>query len=99
MNPWSGIESMVTRRNPDQNELEALWSNQAISLASALNIYTIRGAEALRLESITGTIEVGKSADFIVLDQNLFEIEPTEINQTKVEMTFFNGKLVHSIDH
>ncbi len=48
----------------------------------------------------TGSIEVGKRADLIVLNRNLFEIPPTEINETQVEATLFGGKLVYgSLDY
>ena len=45
-----------------------------------------------------GSIEVDKIADIVVLDQNILEINPTEIDKAKVVMTFFNGKLVYKED-
>ena len=76
--PWTGIEGMVTRRNPSGDFGDAvLWPEQALDLELTLEIYTINGAQALRLGDVTGSIEVGKSADMIVLDRNLFEIPST----------------------
>lgn len=95
MNPWIGIEGMVTRRNPYGKTPGTLWPEQAISLQQALRIWTVGGARALRMENQTGTIKVGKLADIIVLDRNLFKIDPSAIGDTRVEMTIFGGKIVH----
>ena len=56
--------------------------------------YTYNGAYANFLEKESGSIEVGKKADIIVLNQNLFEIPTDEIAHTKVLMTFVDGKEV-----
>lgn len=96
MNPWPAIEAMVTRRNPHGQSKDALWPEQAISLDQALKIFTLDGALAYRLEHQTGSIEVGKSADLIVLNQNLFEIPIESVSETKVLQTMFEGRLVFS---
>ena len=94
--PWNGIEGMITRRNPSGEFGEAtLWPEQALDLASTLEIYTINGARTLRLGDVTGSIEVGKSADLIVLDRNLFEIPADEIADTKALTTYFEGRPVY----
>ena len=49
----------------------------------------------LGLAKIIGSIEVGKSADLIVLDQTIFDIPADEIADTRVEMTFFEGRKVY----
>ena len=72
-----------------------LWPEQALDLEPTLEIYTINGAQALRLGDVTGSIEVGKSADIIVLDRNLFDIPADEIADTKVLTTYFEGRPVH----
>ena len=95
MDPWIGIETIVTRRNPSGETPGALWPEQAISLEQALRIFTIEGAKALRLEPETGSLKVGKSADMIVLGQNLFSINPDDIADTRVDMTLFAGEVVH----
>lgn len=98
MNPWPAIEALVTRRNPYTNGDEALWPEQAITLDEALKIFTLDGALAYRLESLTGSIEVGKSADLIVLNQNLFEVPIELVSDTSVEQTYFEGKVVFSAE-
>ncbi|MCP3675157.1 MAG: amidohydrolase, partial [Gammaproteobacteria bacterium] len=95
MDPWIGIEAMVSRADPLERFPGTFWSEQAISLAQALKIYTSNGAEALGLGDVTGSIEVGKSADFIVLNQNLFDKPITAISDTKVKMTLFKGDVVY----
>ncbi|MGI9263160.1 MAG: amidohydrolase [Woeseiaceae bacterium] len=98
MNPWPAIEALVTRRNPYTNGAEALWPEQAITLDQALKIFTLDGALAYRLEHLTGSIEVGKSADFIVLNQNLFDVSIESVSDTRIEQTYFEGKLVFSAE-
>lgn len=95
MNPWVGMEALISRRNPWGVFPGVLWPEQAISLEQALRIYTRAGAKALKLENATGSIEEGKLADIIVLNQNLFDIPVEKISDTQVEMTLFGGKIVH----
>lgn len=93
--PWFGLEGMVTRRNPRGGYPGALWAEQAIDLATAIEIYTRNPTKAMGLGHMVGTIEVGKSADLIVLEKNLFEVEPNRLSATKVLSTWFEGRLVH----
>ena len=94
MDPWPALEAMVTRRNPYTDGSQALWPEQAVSLEQAIRIFTLSGARAYRLESVTGSIEVGKSADLIVLNQDLFAISPEGISQTRPTLTIFEGRVV-----
>ena len=95
MNPWHGIEAMVTRAHPEGSFPGVLGPDQAITLEQALEIYTLNGARVLKLESETGSITVGKLADMAVLDQNIFDIPPEEISSTNVDLTLFEGRIVH----
>jgi predicted amidohydrolase YtcJ len=95
MNPWTGMEALITRSDPHGEYPGTLWKEQAISLAEALELFTLSGARALKLEQQTGSLQAGKSADFIVLQDNLFEIPVERISDTKVQMTFFEGELVY----
>ena len=97
-NPWPGVEALVTRRDPYGNFPGALWIEQAVDLETALRIFTINGAVAGKQADRTGTIETGKSADFIVLDRNLFEIPPEDISDTEVLLTVVSGREVHSAE-
>ena len=95
-NPWPGIEAMVTRRDPYGVEPGELWAEQAVDLETALRIFTINGAVAGKQAHRTGTIEVGKSADFIVLDRNIFQVPVEDISETQVLLTVVSGQEVHT---
>ena len=94
VNPLDGIEVAVTRLEPNGLTDIPLGENEEISLAEAIKSYTINSAYVNFLDDRAGSIEIGKQADLIILDKNLFDIEPSEINETKVMATLFNGKLV-----
>ncbi len=94
-NPWVGIEALVTRADPYGQAAGRLWPEQAANMEQAVEIFTLNGARALRLEDRLGSIEVGKMATMIVLEQNLFQIPVDEIAATEVAMTFFEGELVY----
>ena len=85
LNPFIGIKNAVTR------------APQEISLANAIRAYTINGAYVMRQETKVGSLEVGKEADFIVLDQNLFSIPANQIDQTKVLKTYLKGNLIFEL--
>ncbi|AUC94862.1 amidohydrolase [Bradyrhizobium sp. SK17] len=93
--PWLGIEGMITRRNPRGGYDGALWPEQALDLETVLRIYTINAARAMGLSDLTGSIEAGKSADFILVDRDLFATAPERLSQTKVLSTWFEGRQVH----
>lgn len=94
-NPLDGIEVAVTRLDPWGETDQPLGSNEEVSLADAIAYYTINAAYVNFLDSDSGSIEVGKLADLVVLDRNLFQVAPAEINEVKVTATLFAGKLVY----
>jgi predicted amidohydrolase YtcJ len=94
MNPFEGMEVAVTRRQPSQGPGPAWIPEERIALPEAIAAYTIRGAYLDFSEKDTGSIEVGKAADLIVLDRNLFEIPPSQIHDAKVLLTLLDGKEV-----
>jgi len=96
--PWFGMEASVTRGYPGKPEVPPMGPDQALTLEETIRIHTINGAWTLRLDDVSGSIEVGKSADMIVLNHDLFEIPPTDIHQTEVEKTIFRGKAVYERD-
>ena len=92
--PFGIIENMLTGVNPvapatPRNTAECC------SLIDALNAMTINGAWQLGLEDERGSIAVGKYADFLLLDHNLFKTAPTALHNVKVEQTWFEGKKVY----
>ena len=93
-NPLDGIEAAVTRLDPDGKTDEPLGENEEINLAQAIENYTLNSAYVNLLDVDTGSIEIGKLADIIVLDRNLFDVPASEINQVRVIATLFRGELV-----
>ena len=91
---WGAIESMITRLPPggDGTPINA---NAAVNLETAIHIFTMGGAYAQYKEDEIGSISVGKYADFIVLDNNLFEADVTDIHRTKVLSTVLAGDEVY----
>lgn len=97
--PFIAIESMISRSNPfDESMPGQVNSKEAITLEQAVFICTLGGAEVLGVEESLGSIEKGKFADMIVLDQNLFEIETNAIYGTEVLKTIVGGKVVYSFE-
>ena len=86
----------MTRRDPYGVQAGELWPEQAVTLEDALRIFTINGAVAGKHADRTGTIEVGKSADFIVLDRNIFQVPVEDISETQVVLTVVSGQEVYS---
>ena len=70
-------------------------TEQALDLATVIEIYTCNPAKAMGLGDITGSIESGKSADLIVLDRNLFDCAPNDLADTQVLETYFEGRKVY----
>ncbi|WP_096086254.1 amidohydrolase [Agaribacterium haliotis] len=91
--PWPGLESMITREVAGGGE-EKFIPAFAVSLETAIQIFTLNGAKAMGIAEQTGSIKVGKQADMIVLNQNLFEVDVYDLHKTEVVSTVFNGKEV-----
>jgi hypothetical protein len=85
----------VTRQSPDEQPLEVMQPEERLDLPEALAAYTIGAAYAMGLEKETGSIEVGKRADLVVLAENLFEVPPRRLGRTKVVMTLLDGEVVY----
>ncbi len=92
--PFIAIQTGMTRSSPDGESDEVLWPEERAGLEDMIQSFTYNGAYANFLEDETGSIEVGKQADIIVLDQNLFKIPVSEIARTKVLLTYVDGKEV-----
>ena len=95
LNPLLAIETAITRQNPWTNDGPVLNEDERVDLRTMIDAYTINGAYQMGLEQEQGSIEVGKRADLLVLDRNLFELPPSEINEAKVTMTVFDGRTVY----
>lgn len=96
IDPLTSMEVAITRQ--DANDPDGMVSanlHDAVDLATAIEMYTISGAWLMHQEDHVGSLELGKRADIVVLDRNLFDIPATEINEASVLMTYFDGALVY----
>jgi len=91
---FSRLEGAITRKHPDGGNV-ALALDEAIDLPTAIKAMTLDSAFLMDLENDVGSIEVGKRADMIILDKNLFEIPEADIDSTKVLQTIFDGDVVY----
>lgn len=94
MDPILGIYAAVTRRTLDDKNPGGWIPEQKIPLEEAIKGFTLNGAFAEFAETAKGSITAGKWADLVVLDRNLFEIKPEEIQEAKVTMALVGGNIV-----
>jgi len=94
--PFYNISRALTRRIPGGEPLNA---SQAIGIEDALMAYTLNGARWLGIDRDAGTLEAGKSADFVILDRNLLRLAASgravDIEKTNVLETWFQGRPVY----
>lgn len=93
-NPLEGLQGLVTRADPLGRAPGVLWPEQAITAEEALAVFTINAATAMGLSAQTGSLEVGKSADFVVLDRDAIGGPADRIIDTRVLSTWFAGREV-----
>jgi predicted amidohydrolase YtcJ len=65
-----------------------------MTMEEAFASFTINAAYAAHQESLLGTLEPGKKADFILLDRDIFAVDPSELWQTQVLQTWVNGRRI-----
>ncbi len=94
-NPMAGIYSAVTRKKMDHTSKNGWYIDQALSVEQAVKGYTITPALASGCGDRVGSISMDKLADMIVLDQDIFNIDPDAILDTQVDMTIFDGRIVY----
>ncbi|MGO0062382.1 amidohydrolase [Brevibacillus fluminis] len=96
--PLHSIETGVTRLpegSASTDPADILWPEERATLADMIASVTINGAYHNFVDDITGSIELGKKADLVVLDKNLFNIPANQIHTAKVLLTMLGGKAVY----
>ncbi|MDJ0904149.1 MAG: amidohydrolase family protein, partial [Xenococcus sp. MO_188.B8] len=68
---------------------------EAITVEECIYLATMGGAYQARMEDKLGSLEVGKYADLVILDRNIFEIDPQELSEVKVLGTVMDGNFTH----
>lgn len=96
MNPLSGIYAASTRRTLDGRHPDGWIPEEKISVEEAIKSYTLRAAYAEFSEKEKGSLEPGKLADLVVLDQDILKIKPEEIIKTRVLLTMVDGRIVYA---
>src|SRR5207237_809469 len=95
LNPMLTIYAGVTRRTLDGKHPNGWIPEQKISVEEAVRAYTVGSAFAEFQENEKGTIAPGKLADLVILTQDIFKIDPKEIEKVKVAMTIMDGRVVY----
>lgn len=93
--PLPAIETAVTRADPRWHNMPVFMPQERISLEQAVAAATINSAYVNHLDDVSGSIEVGKLGDLVILDRNIFEGEPEAISDARVMTTLFGGEVVY----
>jgi len=94
--PLNAITQAVTRQMLDKPDMPILGGkNMRLTVAEAIRANTYGAAYGIGVEDNIGSIEEGKLADMIVLEKNLFDIDPHDIHKAKVLMTMMDGVIRH----
>jgi predicted amidohydrolase YtcJ len=94
-NPFFGIHAAVTRQDAGGQPIAGWYPEQEMSLKEAFRCFTLDAAYAGHQEKTLGSLEVGKYADFIVIDRDLFKMSPYDIYKTGVLETWVAGHQVY----
>jgi predicted amidohydrolase YtcJ len=95
LNPMLGLYAAVTRATLDGKNPDGWIPEQKITLAEAVEAYTMGSAFAEFQEKDKGSITPGKLADMVILSANIFDIKPEAIRKVKVDTTIVGGKIVY----
>jgi hypothetical protein len=95
LNPMLSIYGAVTRRTLDGKNPQGWIPEQKITVAEAVHAYTAGSAYAEFAEHSKGTLAPGKLADLVILSQDIFRIDPVEIERVTVRLTIMDGRVVY----
>ncbi|HUR81561.1 MAG TPA: amidohydrolase [Thermoanaerobaculia bacterium] len=95
VNPFFGIYAAVTRQDQEGKPAGGWYPTQRLTLAEALRGFTADAAYAAFEEKSRGTIEIGKLADFTIVEGDFFTMPATELYKAKVRHTVVGGEIVH----
>jgi len=99
LNPLLGLYAAVTRATVDGKNPGGWIPEQKITLAEAIEAYTLGSAYAEFTDTQKGSLTPGKLADVVILDVDLFAIPPKKIKDAKVMTTVVGGKVVYDSHH
>ncbi|MEO1244305.1 MAG: amidohydrolase [Pseudomonadota bacterium] len=93
--PLTLLEVAVTRQLPGELEMPVRNRDERLSVEEAIRSLTIRSARQLGQEDVIGSLEPGKKADLIMLEENVLDIEAHRIHEAGVALTIMDGRIVH----
>jgi predicted amidohydrolase YtcJ len=98
LSPILGIYAAATRRTLDGKNPGGWVPEEKVSVEESVRAYTVNGAWVEFAEAVKGTVAAGKLADFVVLDRNIFTIPPEDIENARVRLTVFDGRVIYGKD-
>ncbi|UCO99958.1 amidohydrolase [Metapseudomonas lalkuanensis] len=90
--PWKAIYQAISRKGPKG----VLNATEEIDRETMFQAYTLNAARAMRLDDRIGSLKPGKQADLILLDRDVFQVEPEALRDTQVLKTWFAGRDVYT---
>jgi predicted amidohydrolase YtcJ len=94
LNPMESLKAAVTRQTLDGRHPDGWVPEQKISLEEAIRAYTVGSAFAEFQENVKGSLTPGKLADVVMLDRDIFQMDPSKLDTVKAAMTIVDGKVV-----
>jgi len=95
LNPLFGVYAAVTRRTLDDKNPGGWVPEQKISVEETVKAFTWGSAYAEYQDNVKGTLGTGKLADFVILSDDIFSIDPVKIRDVTVVTTIVDGKVVY----
>ena len=95
LNPMEGLKAAVTRQTLDGKHPNGWVPEQKITLEEAIRAFTMGSAYAEFQDQIKGSLTPGKLADLVLLDCDIFKIDPAQIDKVKVTLTVVDGKVAY----
>ncbi|HUP66396.1 MAG TPA: amidohydrolase [Thermoanaerobaculia bacterium] len=96
VDPFLGLYAAVTRMDLDGHPAGGWMADEKLSIREAVRGFSLDAAWAAFEEKDRGSIEVGKFADFTIVEGNPMSADPSTLPETRVRYTIVNGRLVHS---
>jgi predicted amidohydrolase YtcJ len=95
LSPWPGVQTALTRQTAEGAPAAGFVPSERVTLEQTIEGYTLGAAYAGHREKTEGSLEPGKVADFIILNQDLFKVPANQANKTQALLTMVGGKVVY----
>ena len=95
--PFFGLHAAVTRQDRHNEPLGGWYMQEAVDRDTALEMFTYNAAYSAHQENLIGTLEIGKQADFILIEKDYFEVKPEDIWKIKVNETWVSGEKINTL--